>query len=156
MKSILVIGLSAVAASCAHGKLERQLDQKLAEAPTVTGSSELGELARQRIEESRSLDSEKKAKLLELQKVTGAQNRALRDESLKLRALLIEDVTQAGDQTAEVDLIKARLKKLENQRLALIFSAVDQANTILGHMSERDRYRTLRDLYDIEPRGGRD
>ncbi len=39
----------------------------------------------------------------------------------------------------EVELIKKRLKGLEEKRLAILFETVEQANVIMGHEAARNR-----------------
>src|SRR5579862_3939202 len=129
---VFVCSTAALAAGCAHGDLDHRIDEKLAKEPEANRAALQKETA-QVIKTAPGLTDEQRAKLEALRKSMRAEADQLRAQSLKLRAVLIADVISPNFDEDEVELIKRRMKALEDQRLSAIFGAVDQANTILGH-----------------------
>jgi hypothetical protein len=134
---------------CAHSQMDQQLDQKLAAEPNVATISDLRKEDAAAIRDSKSLTAEQKQKLLDLHHTTHVKSDELREQSFKLRALLIQDLIKENYNGDEVHAIKDRLEKVEKQRLNLVFAAVDQANLILGHESRTsDNERVMATIYD--------
>ena len=129
---VMAVGLVLLFSGCAHTATEKKLDQKLAEQSAVKSSSELGLEADQMINSAVGLTAEQRTQLVLLRETTRKEMDQLRDESLKLRVVLIKDVVSKQYESKEVSLIKKRIKKVENKRLQLIFGAIDKANKILG------------------------
>ncbi len=76
----------------------------------------------------------------------------LREQSYKLRALLIQELTAKNYNLDEVNAIKDRLKMVADQRLQLIYTAVDKASTILGHDQAYQSAKIIR-TFDFEGHG---
>ncbi len=124
---------------CAWQKREQQeLDVKVAEEPVKT-QADLESQSRQIIEGAGHLTLEQKQALLELRSSNRKQSEALREESSKLRAVLLTEITAEKLDQAQVSLIKKRIKKNEDQRLNLVFGSVAKANRILGRPSAENR-----------------
>jgi hypothetical protein len=147
---ILVTAMLAVSgcASSSSKKIDQDLDARLQSAPTASTYEEFGKNARKQIKDS-GATSEQKAKLLQLQRDTQDRSIQLRDQYYKLRSLLIQDLAGKNYDRDEVEAIKGRLKKIEDQRLQLIFTAVDQASTILGHDQVDQNVQIMR-TFDFE------
>lgn len=147
---ILVTTLIAVSgcASSSSKKIDQDIDTRLQSAPTASTYEEFGKNARKEIKDS-SATNEQKAKLLQLQRNTQDRSIQLRDQSYKLRSLLIEDLSAKNYDQDEVEAIKNRLKKIEDQRLQLIYTAVDQASAILGHDQVAQNVQIMR-TFDFE------
>ena len=149
---IFVISFAAAVfmSGCASSKVNRDIDARLQAQPDISSFEELGVNARKEIKDSNLLP-EKKAQLLQLQRSTQDRSNELRRQSFKLRALLVQDLTAKHYDADEVAAIKDRLKKIEDQRLQLIYTAVDQASGILGRDQEEQNARILRS-FDFEGR----
>ena len=125
---------------CAHSALEKQVDDKVAQENTVKNHAELQTQANQMIDSSTSLTAEQKSKLSALRTSTRSQTDQMWEQSLKLRSLLVKDLISSSYNEDEAELIKERIKTLEDQRLTVLFGAVDQANKILGHQAAQNQY----------------
>lgn len=138
LSPLYLIASGMLAAGCSHAALDQQIDAKLDKMPPIEENAILRADIRHDIEAS-SLSEDQKKRLLALSDRVGAQLDELRQHSRKLRALLAEDLTQPGYDSTEVDQIKSRLKDVENQRLAAVFSSVDEANSIIGRNDVESR-----------------
>jgi hypothetical protein len=116
---------------CSHKAVEEKLNEKMSVQPAVSGTPALQADAVFLIENSQ-LTSLQKEKLTRLQEVSGKQLESYRDQSLRLRAILIQDVLSAHYNRSEVKLIQSKIKKVEYKRVALIFRTIDIANGIMG------------------------
>lgn len=122
--SILALGL----ASCAHNS--ERIDAQVAKEQ-VSKQSELRTEADVELKNA-NLTQEQKLKLNALKESTQKQLAAMQSESLKLRSVLIKTVLATDYKANDIRLVKKKLKKVEDKRLAVMFDAVDEANKILG------------------------
>jgi hypothetical protein len=153
MKFLILVTVIVAVSGCATSnskKIDQDLDARLQSAPTASNYEEFGKNARKQIKES-GASNEQKAKLLQLQRDTQDKSIQLRDQSYKLRSLLIQDLAAKNYDLDEVEAIKDRLKKIEDQRLQLIYTAVDQASAILGHEQADQNVQIIR-TFDFEGR----
>jgi hypothetical protein len=148
---LALIGFVFIFSGCAtSAKTGADLDARLQAMPDIGSYEELGKSARKEIKDS-GLPADKKAQLLQVQRTTQDKSMELRSQSFKLRALLIQDLSSKSYDADELKAIEQRLKKVEDQRLRLIYSAADQANAILGHDKEAQNARIIRS-FDFEGR----
>jgi PBP1b-binding outer membrane lipoprotein LpoB len=135
-KVVLLLITSALALQgCAHSATEKQVDKEVAQEANIKTNADLNAEADKTIDNAQGLSETQKAKLTALRETTKTQIEEARVESLKLRAALIKDVVSTTDKSAEIDLIKKKLKDLENKRLSATFKAIDQANIIMGRQA---------------------
>jgi hypothetical protein len=114
------------------------VDSKLAQTPPVSGPAELRKTTADTIASTPGITEDQRAKLVVIQKTTEGKLDKLRQESLKMRELLIQEVVRTdGYNDNEVNRIKSRLKDVEGKRLTTLFKALDQANDVLGHQTQR-------------------
>jgi len=144
----LVLGLALQGCATATN---RNLDSKLNQEASVQNRKEFQSEANRTIETAKGLTLEQRQSLESLKATMWTKREALGEQSLKLRAILVKDLISSNYDMDEVNLIKARLSDLEDQRLTLIFDAVSKANEIMGRKSA-DNGPVFRDL--VEPRGG--
>jgi hypothetical protein len=137
---LLVLGSSFFLMNgCAHARMEKQIDDKVAQENVVKNRADLRAESADLIRRTSGLTEEQRQSLNRLKVETSAQLDTLSTGSLKLRAVLIHDLLQTPYNEDEVELIKERLTKIEDQRLTTMFSAVTQANQILGRQAMQNR-----------------
>jgi hypothetical protein len=137
-KTLLVLISIAIFSSCATKKVDQNVDAKLAQTPPVSGPAELNKDASNTIATAPGITDDQRAKLIAIQKTIQEKLGKLREESLKMRELLIQEVVRTENYNDnEVNRIKSRLKDVENKRLATLFKGLDQANDVLGHKTQR-------------------
>jgi Spy/CpxP family protein refolding chaperone len=119
-------------AGCAETKSDKKLDQKIQQEAPVSSGDQISVEAKQLIMNSSSLTADQKQQLLTLQHDTHVKMDAYREESLKLRAILVQDVAAPSYNPKEVDQVKKRMRKVESARLSVLFDSIEQANKILG------------------------
>lgn len=127
--------LAVLLNGCAHARLERQIDNKVAQEDGVKTHADLVSEGAELIKTAQGLTSDQRQRLTKLKVDTEGQLDPLRNQSLKLRAVLIQDLLSSPYNEDEVELIKERLSSIEDRRLNIMFSAVTQANQILGRQS---------------------
>ena len=132
-KRIIYALITALAFTGCATSTSKRLDEKLAHQSEVSSSLALQSDVTSLIEDDSSLTSEQKSRLLTLQTEATQKRKDLERESLKLREILIEDMLSPDFNRDEADVIQNRLKDNEMKRLNVIFNAVKEANSILGH-----------------------
>lgn len=124
--------------ACATKKIDQKVDAQLAQTPPVSGPSQLRQDTTNAIASAPGITEDQRAKLVAIQKATEAKLSDLREQSLKMRELLMQEVVRTDNYNDnEVNRIKTRLKKVESKRLDTLFKALDQANDVLGHQTQR-------------------
>ena len=149
MGSILAAGLFLVQ-GCAHGQGEKKLDEKVA-ATSVESPRELNAQATQEIESAPGLKPEQKAKLLAIRDSVRKEMSKNRVESLRLRSVLIQDLVEKKDtqkNRKEIELVKNKIRDLEEKSLSAFFQAVREANETMGRWGSRDERLAEGMLYD--------
>lgn len=147
MKSIFILALCSVGLSvvgCAHSSVERGLATKMSEEAPVSGTQELRSDVGALIENTK-LTASQKSQLKALQLTSSKQSQSFRDESLKLRSILIKDVFSKNYNESEATLIQNKIEKVEHKRLALMFETIDKANGILGRETNAQENEQLMD-----------
>lgn len=146
--------LTAVLASgflfvgCAQKAIEKQVDQKLAQEVKVKSEQELRAEADQMILSS-NLKEEQKIHLLETRKNWTEKSMELRDESLRLRSLLLKDLLNPAYNQKEVQVIQKRLKKNEQKRVALFLESIRKTDKILGRApNAEDRKKAVGNIFE--------
>lgn len=132
-----LIGLSIGLDGCASG-LNKKVDSEVAQETAVRTHSDLQAEIDQLVDSAPGLTQDQRKRLTALKNGTRGQLDTLYAESLRLRSLMLKKLITTNYNDDEVQLIKSKIKNVENDRLSVIFSAVEQANTILGHNSVYD------------------
>ena len=137
MHRLLVLFLSLVLIQGCASTGNKVLEQKIAQEPEISNSDVLRQEAQADIDQDQSLSAEQKAKLTQLREKTSSELARIRSESLKLRDILIKDFEAEND--AEIELIRYRLKDLNDRQVSVMFKAIKEANKIIGHLPQRNR-----------------
>lgn len=117
-------------------------------AETTSNSEQLSAEAHNLIDSNPSFTPDQKQKLLALHKRTHEVLTELREETYKLRALLLEKLTTGNSDTNEVSSLRGKLEYNENQKLQTYFSALDQVNEILGRESPQSNRQEIMEAMD--------
>jgi hypothetical protein len=123
---------------------QKALDAKVAKEPAVQNSAELHLKADRLLQEDKSITPEQRQKIQELRASVQPQLAEIGQHELRLRTVLLEELMSPNYSIDEVALIKKRLKKLEDRRLALTFKLVDDTTSILGHDQAQKHRKMLR------------
>ena len=119
---------------CASTAVEKKIDVRV-DQETIQTRADLNKETDDLIRNTPDLNDDQRAKLITLRDRTQVQAEEIRENSLKLRAVLVHDMVAKNYDENEVELIKTRIRKLERERLDIFFKAVEQANTILGRQA---------------------
>jgi nitrogen regulatory protein PII-like uncharacterized protein len=149
---VLVLVLAGIS-GCASSKENTKLNEKVSEENSVKSSDDFQKEANSIIEKAPGLTPEQRAKLLAIRQEMTSKRIALKEESRQLRTVLIKDIVSKENTETEMSLIKERLRKIEDERLTILFAAIQKANEALGNAAfehQKELEATLRD-----DRGGR-
>ena len=147
---IMILGSTFLFMSCAHHQTQQTIDQKLQTVPATITPQALYDKAGDLIKNSPDLTAEQRNQLTDLHNKTHDELFKLQEQSLKLRDLLITDMVQPNYSVDEITQIKKRLKKVEQNRLNVVFNAVDKASVILGR--SHGNYDIMRSLDEVPDR----
>ena len=147
-----VVLASIALAGCASTAINRDIDQKVSDEAQIENKKELQEQAKQVINSAPGLTAEQRDQLADLRQTTRTQLDLISDQSLKLRAVLIQEMFASNFDQQEIDIIKQRLRGLSDKRLTVIFGAVDATNKILGRQASN--FQPIYNDYLEAPGGG--
>ncbi|MGZ3650201.1 MAG: hypothetical protein ACXVB9_20535 [Bdellovibrionota bacterium] len=133
-RALMILAFAFAALSACSGT-QKAIDTKVAQETAVKNNADLRSEADRMIENDAALNADQKQRLTALRTSISAQTSDIAKQELRLRSVLVEELLSPNYSIDEVALIKKRLKKLEKQRLSLLFNGVDQANAILGHLA---------------------
>lgn len=150
-KKVFVLLVSTLAfmgcAGSQRATLNRVLDEKLAHETTIKSRSDLSQEATSIIATAPGLTDFQRVRLRTLKEETAVQTNRLIQQSLKLRSVLVKTMLDPNADPEEVDLLKTRIKKTEQERVSLFFRTVHSVNTILGRWGSRTE-RENQEFYD--------
>ncbi|MGZ3726453.1 MAG: hypothetical protein ACXWQQ_11665 [Pseudobdellovibrio sp.] len=110
-----------------------ELERKVASEDPILKQRDLRERVKGYIASSEDLSDEQKKDLNELFTHSWAEADDLRQQSLKLESVLVQDILATDYNNVEVSLIKTQLTKLNNKVLDLRANTLFSANKIVGH-----------------------
>ena len=147
LSDLIACATLLIIAGCATGA-SKKLDQKISQEPEIGNSTALSQKAQSDIDQDKGLTADQKAKLSKLREETSAELRNLRQQSLKLRDILVQDFVAENDQ--EIDLVHDRLRDNSDRQISLIFDSLKKADLIVGHTPRNREW--FRDMM-MEDRG---
>jgi hypothetical protein len=148
----LTIGALSVSA-CSHGEKER-LSSEVEKQP-VTTRSELRANTESLIENMPNIEDAQRTKLIAIRNEAGEKVSSLQVESLKIRSLIVSEITNPTYDAKKVETLKSRLKDVENERIKTTFKAIDDANVVLGrNTAAENRRRVFEEMFGAGPHGG--
>lgn len=132
MKTIPLLLLSILLVSCSTRKHDQLVIQdKVSKESSVSDGKTLGASVQQAIQNSKTLDEKQKTELEALFAQTKVKNKALLEESFKLRSVLIKELLAENVNAKQVKMLKKNIKKSESERLKTTLSAIDQISRIV-------------------------
>lgn len=142
MKKIHALwGLTALAllASCSsQSTAEKEVDKEVAQEQPATSRPEFLEASREILFEADTLSPEQRQKLRKLYGQSMKKSDDIRMELSKNQLVLMKSLVNPKAKEEEIDVLKNRIVKLEQQRTKNFLSALDEARRILGRTSTDD------------------
>ena len=145
--SIMFFGLLQGCSHTAEKEVEKQVK---AEPATIKRSDVIAE-GESLIEKSPNLTDVQRTKLRQLWHDSKAQSDELVKSSLQLRAVLIKDLIATPYDEREVSLVKAKLAKVEQDRLSVFLKGVRETNRILGRWGSANERNNFYQWFTIDP-----
>lgn len=127
--------MTALMSACASQEVKKEVTNKADQETATLVPGEIAEKGRKAIMESKSLSADQKEKMMTLMNNTHAEILNIKQETGKLKAVLFKDLMAGQSTNAEVKEIKKRITKLEQQKMNLMFSSLDEAQKIIGKSS---------------------
>lgn len=148
MKFLPLVLAPLLLVSCATKSDRMEVQEKVAKETVQDGRS-LGQDIDKVISDSTTLNEVQKNELNRVLGEVRGKNRALMQESFKLRAVLIKELLSQNFNQKQIKLIKKQIKKNESERLRNSLAAIDkisiivrkdpEGQMILDHMFYTDR-----------------
>lgn len=140
MKTILsLVLLMSLAVGCAGNKAAREEVKQKVSQEHVAGGRDFFNRILEIINTSETLNTDQKQKLRGLISEVGQKNKALFQESFKLRSVLLQELVSANVHQKEVRILKKKIKQTESERIANIFTAIDKVSAIVSKDPGREK-----------------
>lgn len=124
-----------------------QLDQKVGQETPIADRAQLEAQAGVLIQNDQNLTPIQRDQFLTLKASVDKELNDISEQSWKLRSVLVKELLSSNYSADDVSQIKSRLRKLEDERLSVMFDGVDKANSILGR-NANDHQAALRALME--------
>jgi len=135
--AFLMIPLSLVSMSgCSH-QSTNVLDQKIA-ALGASGTQLDDEFSKE-LAASAILSNEQKSKMQNLRENTLKQISEFNEAALKLKTILIRDLLSKDSEHEEIDLIKLKMRDIEEKKMTTVFDAIKTANELMGKTETNEK-----------------
>ena len=132
---------------CAQTQVEKDLDREATAEPARRMHGGVATKGYEAIENSRSLSPEQKQQLKELHGQMIAKTFTIQEDTAKLKGVLFNTLTKSPYDEQKVETIKKRLVALNEQKMQNMFSALSQAQKILGVTPPEERMRLFDDMF---------
>ena len=124
--------------SCAHDPaLDKKIAEKTASLPAMNAIARAREA--EKTIEAAPLAPETRERLESLALSTNTELQALRDQSSRLRLLLVRELMDHNSDDREIDAIKKRILETDQKSSKRWLSALEDARQLLGRKDEEDR-----------------
>lgn len=132
MKLINLIPIFALAFSVGCGSLtEKKIEQDIVQQPETT-TTEAVASGREAIFKSSNLSAEQKTKMLSLMNKTRSEMAVIQRNEAQAKSSLFKYLAAGKYENREISTYRSKLKKLENQKMNLMFSNLKYTREILG------------------------
>lgn len=146
--TVSLVLLISLFVGCASNKAARHDVQEKVAHEQVSGGKEFATKIRTIIDSSKTLNADQKQKLHALLSEVGQKNKALFQESFKLRSVLVQELISGKANNKQVKILKKKIKKTESERLSNGFAAMDKVSAIVSNDPQRDRI--MQELLQID------
>lgn len=147
---LFLIATASLIQSCAT-QTDKAIESKVAAEPAVLKRSDLIAKGENLIEKSPSLSEEQRSALRILWRNSETKMTDLGQASLKLRAVLIENITSSNYDEKEVTLVKQKLANVEQERLSIFLRGVYDTNHILGRWGSANERNNFYQWFTVDP-----
>ena len=146
---IFAIAFSLATVGC-HS-VDRKVDQLVAKETPASHGDDLTRRGFETWASSAELDLDQKSKLWTIHAATAHDAVRIRGEITKTKSALFKELAKANFDQKLIDGFKSKIVKLDQERLDLMFKALDSVEAALGRGRESRQY--YRYLEEIETRG---
>jgi len=131
---ILSLFLLLLIASCAIGQ-RSEIEKEKKKISNITSTQEFYKQVIQTINNSQDLSQKQKSDFLNLYYDVGKRSKRLSVEIKKLKIILFRSLTRENNEF-KIDEITRQIKSANNERLDLMFDALEKTKIILGKDAE--------------------
>lgn len=128
--TLLLPGLWMGLSACAT-QAEKQVDAQAAEQSAIQSPNQAAYSGRFAVRVSEKLSGDQKVKFLEIMDQTQAKVNDIRAQEGQLKAAMFQSLSEGNFNDSEMNVFKKKLKKLEGQKLDLMFSSLDDVRKLL-------------------------
>ena len=138
LKAFSLVTAAFIFQSCGTTAAQKSVDAKVNAEPTMT-QQQANRSNEELIRTAPNLTDEQRAQLQQLRISSEEKSKAIEDQSMKLREVLMKDLLSPNydaKKSAEVRTIRSKMAKLQRQRMRLTFDNVEKAQRILGRQAK--------------------
>jgi hypothetical protein len=147
MKKIIMLLSLVTLVSCAS-QAEKDIETETAAVKPAASMTILMERHKAKIMSSEVLSDVQKEKLLNLQMNTYTQAKTYTTEIKKLKTVMLKNLMSKKYSEKKNNIVTKKIRKLNSQRMDLMFDTLKEAKTILGKNSTDESLQELWYLHD--------
>lgn len=129
--NFIAIILLTLTSACAT-QTKKEIDSEVRQTPTPKSMVQAIQKFKTSIENSQTLSSQQKLEILELQEKTYIQTKSIKNKIKKLKVVLFENLMSTNYDPKKMDIISAKIKKLNKDKINLMLKSLADAKEILG------------------------
>lgn len=139
MVAVVVVAALQFACSSTPTQEETNVDARVSDQRPADMPGELAVRGYEAFVNSTSFTPEQKEKLVTIHTKTYEQASLLRDEISKTKSALFKTLATPNYSAKEVSILKKKIEKLDQKRLATMFKAIDDVEKVIGRSQESEK-----------------
>ncbi len=151
--ALAISALTLSACSTTTKSEEQILTKKIQAQPVADTPEQIADRAAEAFSSAPGLTEEQRQKLMAIYSHTYAESMSIRKEIGQSKSLLFKTISTADYKSSEVKSMKKRITELDQKRLALMFKALEDVQTVVGRGSDKENI--YRHLHNFETSHGR-
>jgi Spy/CpxP family protein refolding chaperone len=142
------LSLMALLVGCATPTAaEKQVQQNVSEQKSIESTAQAAGSGRFAIHQSTKLTEDQKIRLLALMDRAELNIADIRKKEGQLKAALFQELAEGHYDRKEIAVYKSKLKKLEAEKMDLMFSNLEESRKILGPTQPHDLDQEMLEFY---------
>ncbi len=149
---LMIVGLSAGLAlgGCATAT-EKEVEAKVAAEKPATHTGELAAKGFDTWAMSTALTADQKSRLATIHSSTAREAFRIRGEITKTKSALFKELARGNYEAKTIDTLKTKIVKLDQERLDVMFKALDSVEKTIGRGEDAQKYYRFLEVMEAQP-----
>jgi hypothetical protein len=147
LTTVALLGLGACATT-ADEKTEVKVEKAVQAEPSANQPGEIAVRGEEAFLKAPGLTEAQRMKLMEIHKKAYAESMSIRDELGKAKSALFKTLVDPKASAKELSLLKKKITALDKKRLTAMFTALDEAQKVLGKTAQAES--VYREFYQMD------